>query len=43
MGSEMCIRDRVEPAELNEALQALEAEGTVQLAGDRERRTVRLL
>ena len=33
----------VEPAELNEALQALEAEGTVQLAGDRERRTVRLL
>ena len=33
----------VEPTELNEALQALEAEGTVQLAGDRGRRTVRLL
>lgn len=33
----------IEPTDLNEALRALEAEGVVQLGGDRERRIVRLL
>lgn len=33
----------VDTAELQNALQSLEAEGIVQLAGDRERRTVRLM
>ena len=77
MGSEMCIRDRLnvlaqmsagesavprpvrvndvvrelqqqssmplDMADINEALQALSVEGTVQLTGDRERRSVRLV